>query len=167
MRSTGTIYFEEVQQFRQPWLWTYLAVTASGAIALIVYSRVAGRIPYEEMLPSLFFLGGAFALLGWLFYITRLETTVTDEGVFIRWVPFLKRGLIFSREQIMNAAIRKSPWMQYGYRWWPGYGTIHHVSGRDGIQLQLENGKRVFIGSQQAVQFLGAIHQWKAPAHKI
>ena len=159
MQTENKIFFLEEQQFRESTVWVIFAATAIISIGIIVVLTMIGEIPNEEAILPLILLTLAYALTFFLFYSAKLDTKINEEGVCFRWLPFFKKYSCIRKEDIISAEVRKRPWMQYGFKFVPGYGKIHYVSGEEGIQFYLKNGKKIFIGTTDTFSFINAIEK--------
>ena len=161
------ILFHEVQLLREsPVKWLML-ISSLLAIAGISILAITGNIPTDEM-PVAFGITIPVLVLSYLLiHVGRLETVVTDEGIFIKWKPLNMKLLQIHKHEIDHAEPRKSPAFHYGFGMWPGYGAIHNVKGRDGLQLYLKNGKKVFIGTQDSFLFRKALEKLTVSVNKI
>lgn len=151
--------FREVQQFRQWWLWLLIA---PGPI-VIWYRTFRHLILGSNSLPS------GLQLLSWmvggvglplLLYSVRLVTEVRNDGLYLRFFPFHFSFLRFPVDGIRGYAAKTySPIGEYG-GWGIRYGSngkAYNVSGNRGIQLELDEGKRILVGSQRPLEFLAAL----------
>jgi len=158
------IDFREVQQFRQPWLWIILFVSLVVAIVVVGYplaqGTATGKTPGE-----LAALRGALALIVIVglglaagFYFIKLITEIRGEGLYARFVPFVR--WLIPYEDIKSCEARTySPIGEYGgwgIRWGRG-GKAYNISGSRGVQLEFKDGKRLLIGSRRADEFAQAI----------
>ncbi len=162
------IDFREVQQFRQPWLWTLLILLTLAAIVCFGYGMIKQLLfgyPWgSRPLPN-----GALAIVGPLFIILmigisflflkmKLITEVRDDGLYIHFFPLLRQHIRF--ENIENCEVRSySPIKEYG-GWGIRYGLkgkAYNVSGNHGVQLKLAGDKRLLIGSQRPEELAHAI----------
>ncbi len=95
-----------------------------------------------------------------LLYSIRLVTEVRSDGLYLRFFPFHFSFLRFpDRWHQAYEAITYSPLGEYGgwgirYGW---NGKAYNVSGNQGIQLELNEGKRILIGTQSPLDFLSAL----------
>lgn len=163
--------FREVQHFRQTRIMAFL-----GPITLLAFFLL-GLI----MLKQLFFIqsldsrslshlapgivGAFLSVLGvgicyFVFYIMKMETTVRNDGLHIRFYPLINRIILF--DDIKRSEVRTyKPVREYsgwGIRGGLGKaGGAYNVSGNRGVQLELTNGKRLLIGSQQPEKLAQAI----------
>lgn len=155
--------FREVQRFTQPWLWIVLLAPAAFAwwavIQQIGLGVPFGNNPGSDMLVIILWLAMGIAMPG-LMASLRLNTEVREDGIYARFVPFHLRWRRFAFSDLKTIEARKySPIMDYG-GWgirWSFAGTAYNVKGNMGIQLVLNNGKRVLIGTQQPDAFMAAI----------
>ena len=95
------------------------------------------------------------------FYVMELRIEVRDDGVAARFYPLPSFGDI-ELKQIGRCYVRTfRPIMEYG-GWglrFSRHGTAYIMKGKEGVQFELKDGKRVMIGSQNATAFLQAIEQ--------
>jgi hypothetical protein len=148
---------------RQSW-WVVLAV---GAITLstwltfvlqIVLKRPFGTQPASDLTVWLLWLGFgiAFPFLAWH---VRLSVEVSPEAVRIHYLPMLKRHIPLSQIKAVQAR-RYRPMLEYGgwgiRGWWRGR-VIYSVSGDQCVELELEDGRIVAVGSQHADELAAAI----------
>jgi hypothetical protein len=96
-----------------------------------------------------------------LIWVTRLETEVRADGLYVRYFPFHRRFRRFEAKDLSECYARKyRPILEYG-GWgircvWKG-GRAYNVSGNEGVQLVFKNGKRLLIGSKEAYGLEAAI----------
>lgn len=150
----SSIRFEEQQQFRQRWtyiiyilLFALLGLFVYADIQQIIFGRPFGDKPASNaalLVITLFIL-----VLLVLLYQAKLETLVTDDGVYFKWKPFQKTYRKFAWSEIVKAEIIRFGFIGYGWRL-TSYGTIYNVAGDKGLQLHLKSGKKVVLGTQKA-----------------
>ncbi|MFT3824530.1 MAG: hypothetical protein QM731_11440 [Chitinophagaceae bacterium] len=159
---TGTIEFREEQRFRQLWLWTLLGFSVAGSTILLV---VLGIDEFKQgkpaILNALALVIGVHVINLAAFYYTRFEIRVTSTGIFYRWRPFFRSYSFVAWPEIQDAYVRKFSAMKYGYHKSRNYGSVHNVDGGKGIQLVLQNGRKVFIGSQRIAAIESAIGKFR------
>jgi type IV secretory pathway VirB3-like protein len=147
----NTLLFEEDQYFRQSWLWALLL----GILGLLTY--VAALAPPDN--NTIWVVVGGFVVLNLLFYFMRLSVEVDTEALHIRFFPFLRKTIPVT-DVVHWEARTYRPLAEYGgwgIRYACGKGWAYNVSGNQGVQLQLANGKRILIGSQRAQELARAI----------
>jgi hypothetical protein len=162
--------FHERQQFRQRWMWVLLLGVSLPVIALLAYGlyrQIVDRVPFGNRpisnaglaavsLFTFFTLVATLALMYW----ARLEVTVSDDGILIRFFPFHRHGRRIALRDVTEARARTyEPITEYG-GWGIRYGfngMAYNVSGHEGVQLVLVNGKSILIGSQRSEELEAAI----------
>lgn len=153
--------FREVQRFRQPWILAIVGVIAVATWATFVQQIVRGRPVGDEpasdwvvwLLLALF--GIALPAFLWLL---RMETLVFDDRVEIRMKPLSQR--IIPAVEIAGAEARTyRPLHDFGGWGVRGTGSnrAYNVSGDQGVQLVLNDGKRILIGTQRPADLAAAI----------
>lgn len=88
------------------------------------------------------------------FFVLELLTEVRTDGLYVRLHPFQREprhiplSTISEFEATRYSASDHSGW-HWGMRVTPD-GIVYRLAGDAGVQLQLKDGRRVFIGSQRA-----------------
>lgn len=147
--------FKETQRFTQWWLWLVLL----GSWGSMIYSFwVTAKFESISILSfSVFALG-----LPILFWQMRLVTRITNEGVYVRFVPFYFKEQFYPWESIESAQVRTySPLMEYG-GWgikygFNGQGKVFNVAGDQGLQLVFKSGEKLLIGTQKPTEIQAAV----------
>jgi hypothetical protein len=88
----------------------------------------------------------------------ELQVTVQDSGVRIRMLPFANRTITPAQIARWEARTYR-PIREYGgwgVRFGPR-GRAYNVSGTRGVEITLDSGKRVLIGSQRSDDLAAAI----------
>jgi hypothetical protein len=155
------VHFREVQRFTQPWLWAVLLFGMLTPLVFMLYGLYQqlvlgipwGNKPVPDAQLILTTLGvGAVILASFVLLVAmRLEVEVHKDGLFIRFVPFVRRKVLWSDLKSFTAR-EYNPLRDYG-GWgirYGGKGKALNVSGNRGVQLELKNGERLLIGSQRA-----------------
>ncbi|OPZ91069.1 MAG: hypothetical protein BWY73_01182 [candidate division TA06 bacterium ADurb.Bin417] len=155
--------YQEVQRFRQKWLWAFLlllfALFSSQFYRVFAHHRL---IPRPLLLPLL--ANGAIpVLLLLLFWKARLEVRFDRGGLNYRFFPFQLRERSIRWEEVGKAYPRTyRPIMEYG-GWgirtnWNGRNVAYNVSGDRGLQLELKNGRRVLFGTARPDELAAALN---------
>ena len=164
--------FREVQRFRQWWLWVLLLVTALGTIGLFGYGifiQVIQGTPWGDRPMSdagLIITGVATTVLTVglvaLLLSARLITEVRSDGLHIRFFPM--RWKVIPYDSIASYQARTyHPIRDYG-GWgirWGREGKAYIVGGDEGLQLLLDDQRKVLIGSQRIQELEAAVRTWK------
>ena len=101
-----------------------------------------------------------------LFFMLKMETEVRADGLYVRFFPLHIQYKKFGSEDLSEYYARVyRPILEYG-----GWGIrcgfkgarAYNVSGNKGVQLILQNGKRLLIGSQKPDELVEAISSMMA-----
>ena len=163
--------FREVQHFRQTRIMAFLAqitLLAFFLLGLIMLKQLfLSQSLYGKSLSHLApgIVGAFLSIIGvgicsFVFYVMKMETTVRNDGLHIRFYPLIRRLIRF--DDIERSEVRTyKPVREYGGWGIRGglgkAGGAYNVSGNRGVQLELTNGKRLLIGSQQPEKLAQAI----------
>lgn len=160
MDEDRTVLFHEEQTFGR---WVYIVLAAdlllvAGITALLIHTNEVAedRVSLFILILILIVPG----LLTALFWTARLRTEVRPDGLYIRFVPFHRQFKRIAFESIREFYVRRyRPLAEYGgwgIRWWTS-GRAYNVRGNRGVQLVLQNGKQLLIGSQRSEELAAAI----------
>ena len=166
------IIFNETQRFRNT-AWLYLVVLLFVFMVSLtiygLYSQLYLKIPFGSnpmsdgglILMSVFTIALP-ALLLWLFFVSRLETIVANDGGYYRYIPFINKFRKIDTYSVDFCEVRKyHPIYEFG-GWGIRYSLkqktmCYNVRGNLGVFLQLKNGKKLLLGSQNPHEFKSAI----------
>lgn len=157
--------FHEEQQFRQLWvraLIIFVSLTAwYGFVQQIILGQPFGNQPAPDnlLIVITILFGIGFPIF---FYSMKLTTDVDQDGIHIRFFPFLRKKIPFSQITHFKAHTYR-PLVEYG-GWGIRYGGTkkgwaYNISGNEGVQLELSDGKKILIGSRIAPELEEAIRQ--------
>ncbi|MDR3251960.1 MAG: hypothetical protein LBT35_00090 [Tannerella sp.] len=145
------IEFYEKQ--RMPWVFSLLP-----ASSLIFCTATYMKTGLTDIWAFLILILAHLAVIALLVFIS-METIVNDEGVYVKMLPFQWKHKLFAWETISEAYVRQyKPLFEYG-----GWGMKFQIkalinrganisfslSGNMGLQLVLNNGARILIGTHQ------------------
>ncbi len=164
--------FREVQGFRQWWLWLLLLTTAVGTIGVFgygIYIQVIQGTPWGDnpmsdtallvtgVVTTVLMVGMAALILS-----ARLITEVRPDGLHIRFFPM--RWKVIPYESIASYQAKTyHPIRDYG-GWgirWGREGKAYIVGGNQGLQLLLNDGKKLLIGTRRPEELEAAVRTWK------
>lgn len=157
------LLYREVQQFRQTWIWILLTVIVGFVwhvfIQQIIFGNPFGNNPAPDaVLWIIWILFGIGMPL--FMHSMKLTVEVRTKGIMIRFFPLNSKFVPF--EGIETYEARKyNPILDYG-GWgmrWGREGTAYNVSGNRGVQLELNNGKHIMIGSQNPERLVEMIRK--------
>lgn len=150
-----TTYFEEKQYMRQWWLLLLLSAL-SGLFVWALVQQLVFKKPFgENPAPDFGLVVLALLVLGLnvLFFVTQLNTKITDKGIYYRLFPFHLKHRLIAASDIEKIYVRKyKPLAEYGGWGIKGGsgGLAYNVSGNMGIQIVLKNGKKILVGTGNA-----------------
>ncbi|MDB9503845.1 hypothetical protein PN441_12255 [Spirulina major CS-329] len=158
------LLFQEVQQFRQRWLWALLLGINGVVIAVTLY-RVFGSNPDPSPVWVLLLVVGVACLNTVLFAVMKLNTEVSEAGILIHYFPLKRRSI--TRDRIRSCeALTYRPIRDYGgwgiRRGWSS--MAYTVQGDRGVWVELTSGRPVLIGSQRAEALAEAIASLLPPS---
>jgi len=171
--------FQEVQRFRQWWLWLILLPPLMLSVGLFGYGMIKQLVfgqPWGDnpMSDTMLLIVGGFVIalvagLIWLFYAAKLVTEVRSDGLYIRFFPphfsFHKIPL----EKLKRYEVRTySPITEcggWGIRFYES-GKAYNVSGNRGVVLEFLDGRPILIGSQRPEELAKAIAFWSEELNK-
>jgi hypothetical protein len=157
------IFFTERQRFKQWWLWLILLGVASVPLYGIIRELQATQ-PFADpeknggIIISLVVLA---AVIG-LFFLLRLDTKITNDGISVRFFPFHTKSQEYKWQDIAQVYVREysaiSEFGGWGIRYGSGRtGKAYNVSGNHGIQLVFKNGTKILIGTNKLAQAAAAL----------
>lgn len=127
----------------------FLLVALVGAFAAVMAAGVAVTMILAAIIVLLL-------LVGWLFG----SLTVAIGGGIINWwfgPGFWKKGV--SVADVTSAeAVRNQWWWGWGIRYY-GKGWLYNVSGLDAVEITLETGKRIRLGTDEPEALVAAIRE--------
>jgi len=164
----GEAIFREVQRFNQPWVWALIALAAASAWFTFFYelfsslseSGQGGEMWITALVWVLVGLG-----LPALFVSNRLVVEVRRDGLYYRYHPYQRKTCSIAWQEIRTAEVRTyRPIAEFGGwglrgAWRKGGGRAYNVYGNRGLQLELNDGRRVLFGSQRAEELAAAVRQ--------
>ncbi|MCL2247070.1 MAG: hypothetical protein FWC10_08185 [Lentimicrobiaceae bacterium] len=172
------ILFSEQQKFRHPAIWVMMTALLSvpgifiwASIQQIGKGQPWGTNPLSDtgLIITTSFVTAIIIVTIILFWVARLETSVTTNEIRVRFFPFTRSFEHYKWEDISNVSIQKIKYFKHGgwgYRSKTGLGLrigfdgikltnyfskniIYSVSGKYALQLELKNGKKVMIGTER------------------
>lgn len=155
--------FREVQRWSLKLRSLLLALCLLGAVGGVVSTGAILKKEAIEWIPLLTALACGVLLplgIGLLIWVSKLETEVRQDGLYVRYFPFHTHFRRFGAGDLSDYHARKyRPLLEYGG--WGircGFnGRAYNVSGNEGVQLVFRNGKRLLIGSAKPSELETAI----------
>ncbi|MFA5417193.1 MAG: hypothetical protein WC341_01920 [Bacteroidales bacterium] len=167
-------YFEETQKFGS--LGLYLGMTAIYGTVLSIfgiafYRQFVQTIPFgdhpisdEGLLLTSALIMVILGVSGWLLLGSRFQVEIRDTGISLRFWPYMTKTRIIAPGQISSYEIRTyKPIREYGgwglRKGVKKTGDAYNVHGNIGLQLVLNGGKRILIGTQRPEAMLHAMNK--------
>lgn len=158
--------FTESQRFRQPWLILLFVALNGGFLYPVIQQVILGNSIGEQpatnfelvlaLLLSLLFTA--------LFFIFRLDTEISDQGISARLFPIHRSFRRFEWKDIQHIEVRQyKPLREYG-GWGIRFGRngkAWNIRGNQGIQLVFGNGKKLLIGTNKPEEVKKALEELK------
>jgi hypothetical protein len=158
--------FLEEQKFTQPLLIIVLimAFTITGSVFYYNIDKLSGSS--GEILGV---LSGIFIVLTVMlfFVILKLKTRVDENGIHFKFYPFQSSYKIVKWNQISNLYIRNynafSEFGGWGYKFNSknNIGKAYTAKGSVGLQLVLNDGSKLLIGTQKKEELQRVITNYK------
>ena len=169
MNNSSLHSFEEYQHLKNNKLFIYtliatplilagpILVLQNNPIMLIITGLSGGLLPdmYFNFTPERLIItvlsGGLLpVILLLLAFNTKLETHLDKSGIRYKWIPFQKKSRTISWTSVEKAEVIRYDYIGHGYRRISRkYGTVHNVTGKMGLQIVLESGEKLLIGTQK------------------
>lgn len=134
--------YKEKQSF---WTWWLLIL-----FAVILYLQLSPLYANNWSIDRSGYIGlGILLAVIILFLVVRLHTVIDQDGVSIRFLPFVRRKswLWGDIAEIYIKTYSIADYGGWGYRVGKN-GTAYNTKGKYGLQLVLKNGARIMIGTQ-------------------
>ena len=145
MKTQNKNVFNETQKFH-PLIFVILFVV-NLALVLYLYDRliVLDKEAIGSIVPSI--------LVTLLFLLAKLTTRITDEGIAFKYFPFFINKKI-NLSDVSALEVRKNSNVKqlitgYGIRLTED-GWLYNTRGNDFLEIKLNNGKTIKLGTQKA-----------------
>ena len=153
------LQFNEVQQFRQGWLWYLLISSSLISLLPVIVITANGNMELTEGLMVIGLLLAITLINLAAFYYAQLETKISDEGISFRWWPFFKKFSMLKWDNIDHVKVAQFSAFKLGFHIDSKYGRVHNVEGKNGYQVVLKNGKKYFFGTQRKLSVENVLQQ--------
>lgn len=159
--------FKEEQRFTQP------LITVTLTLSFLVVNGIVIREYLKDdsdlNLTELSIIIGLFIVFTLPIFLIKLITRIDDQGVHYCFFPFHRKHKTISWYEIKSASVRKyDPIGDYGgwgikggSLWNSSKGKAINVKGTIGIQLELNNSKKVLIGTQKEVEAIKVLEYYR------
>lgn len=158
------ILFKEEQKFGSRPLYLIMGVIYATTIVIFSYAfyqqfvleQPWGDKPMSDagLLITSIFTMSILIILGFLLFSSKLVFEVSNESLQFTFKPFVNKPIRYFKSDIERYEIRKyKPIREYGgwgiKQGMKSVGKAYNVKGNIGLQLYLNNGKKVLIGTQR------------------
>ena len=150
----STILFEEEQKFARKAIQDFFKIIMNvlliGSIVSFMSSESRNQMGTGLLIGSII-----SALVSFILAKARLITRICSDGIYVRYPPLPGGYSYFSWESIDRVYLRTyNPLTEYGG--WGirigARGRAYNVSGTIGIQLELRDGTKLLIGTNEPEQ---------------
>lgn len=161
------IYYSEEQKVTNKWLWilisTVCIVYFYGLTEQMIFNRAVGSNPAPDWLMII--IGLIPVLLFYFMYKVKLSLKIDVEGVHYQFYPIHGKERLIKWDEIEKIYVRKyRPIAEYG-----GWGirtinrknTAYSISGKNGLQLELKNKKKILFGTLNHEELNKIIENYK------
>ncbi len=141
--------FKEVQYFNQWWLWIILIgcliIPFVGIISNLSGNEIAGRVWTLDAGLWVYLILSLLIFL--LFKIMHLRTEITRDEIRMKLVPFKSKRTKW--KDVASAQVIDYGFVGgWGIRLFTKYGTVYNIRGSKGLAIELKDGKKYLIGTQ-------------------
>ena len=115
----------------------------------IIMNKPMGNNPAPDWLLLLFFFGSAIGII--VFTSQKLKTKITENEIALSFGVFAKKKVV-NKSEIKTISIRKYNAVKEFLGWGVRFNTnerCYTVAGSDGIDIELNDGKHILIGTQK------------------
>lgn len=154
------VIFNERQKFGRLVFWLFIL---EPVVFILILLSIVGK-EYTQPLLTIVMVAILIITISVtvLLWISKLETEVRSDGLYIRFFPFHINFKKFAFEDISEYYARQySPILEYGgwgiRRGFFSSGRAYNTSGNKGLQIVFKNGKKLLIGSQKPHELAAAI----------
>jgi hypothetical protein len=116
-----------------------------------LYKQLYLNLPFGDNPVSsngLIVISTLIFLFIFLFALFYLKTEINAETIHFRFFPFVRKTIPW--QDVKSAEVLNYGFVGgWGIRLWTSYGTVYNVRGKMGLALELNNGKKLLIGTQK------------------
>ncbi len=146
-------HFYERQRYKNLTLLTLLILIEGALIYLILEEVLADNLWGSKQQNSWILIGLTLLiptplLLG--FFLIRLDTIITEEGIFYRWFPFGKNYQMILWENIKEVFILDMKDVGFTWRFSNKYDESHFPGSEYALLIQMKSGKQKLLGTRKA-----------------
>ncbi|WP_421876068.1 hypothetical protein [Marinoscillum sp.] len=168
----GKLIYSEKQTFRNTFFWWLQAMISLGVIGMFAYGVSKQLIRGEQwgntpMSDTALIITAliSFIILGavqWLLSSMTLLIEIDQNNLYYSYFPFVRSKRTLTKKDLTSLEVRKyKPILEYGgwgYRISFNNGKALNIKGNWGLQLVLQNGDKLLLGTQKAEALKEAIN---------
>lgn len=158
----ANLVFNESQTYRGTWLiYLILLIELPTVILLTVLFFTSEE--KQEMGIALVFVFGIMSLALTLILNIKLETRIDHLGIQFRYLPFIRKWRLLSKESILAAeVITFNPLLDYGGWGMKGNKTtkLYNITGDQGILVDTGESKKILLGTLKAKELSSFLEDW-------
>lgn len=158
------IYFKEEQKFGSRLLYLIMGVIYAIPIVIFLYAFYQQFVLEQQwsdkpmsdfgLLLTSILVFAIIIISGFLLFGSKLAVEVSNKSLQFTFKPFVNKPIRYFKSDIKRYEIRKyKPIKEYGgwgiKQGMKSIGRAYNVKGNIGLQLYLNNGKKVLIGTQR------------------
>jgi hypothetical protein len=163
-KAMDKVYFREEQRYTQWWVWLLLLLMFFVAVVPLWYGvyiqTVEGRpwgnqpITTDKLVVVSIVVTLFVSAIVILFFVQKLETVVSSDGVRYRYPPFIRKWKKIKPQEIFAFSIDTyKPLATYG-GWGIRSGSkregkAYTISGKTGLKITLVDRSKILIGTQR------------------
>ncbi len=145
------LLFSERQYFSRWWVLLMLPAPIITTVMQFIPSTKE-----EDALLALIIIWGLCGSIAAMFMWSHLDTEITEDEIRLKYPPFINKPKVIPYSEIKTIQVRKyDPLGEYG-GWGLRYGwtnskknRAYNIKGDIGLQLELNDGMRILIGTQK------------------
>lgn len=156
--------FHETQRISMWWVWV-AALAPAVVMALLFFQGIVCDRPQEEYPVPTWLLWSISIFIcicvPALLWLLRLTVRVSDDGVHVRYYPFVNRKIPLADIRAFRAR-RYRPIREFGgwgIRTGLGNKSAYNAKGDLGVELYLNDMRSIMLGSQRPDELAAALRQ--------
>ena len=159
--------FVEQQKFDMLWMRLLMGIILLGSVIPIISTlSESSREQPAQVFTLVTTICIVVALTVFMLFVVHLKTRIDEQGVGYGFYPFRRKLRQTPWSEIQNIQVREysaiSEFGGWGFKisWFGRKGVSYTIRGKHGIQLELNSGKRILIGTQKQSEAEAVIHYY-------
>ncbi|SFT99803.1 hypothetical protein SAMN04489724_3283 [Algoriphagus locisalis] len=154
--------FKESQSYAGTWVMYFILLVEAPTLILLIVLYFTSE-DKQEMAIALGVVSCTMALALILLFNIKLETRIDDQGISIRYLPFIRKWKNYPKTQIKSWEVSYyQPVLDYGGWGIKGNKTTrsYSVLGSEGLLLDVGEKKKIRIGTMKAKELQAFMESW-------